>query len=102
MPARARARRRWRWRPAGRRRCRAGPGSGLGLGSGSGSGSLPGLVLFESGLRVWVSGSEPTRSKTVGIPTVATVGLPTVVTVVGPMAFHSNFDDDQHSCSYVY
>jgi len=57
------------------------PGSGLGLGSGSGSGSLPGLVLFESGLRVWVSGSEPTRSKTVGIPTVATVGLPTVVTV---------------------
>ena len=31
--------------------------------------------------RVWVSGSEPTRSKTVGIPTVATVRLPTVVTV---------------------
>ena len=21
---------------------------------------------------------------------------------VGPMAFHSSFDDDQHSCSYVY
>ena len=48
MPAhtsvRARARRRWRRRrPAG---AGAGPGSGLGLGSGS----LPGLVLFESGL----------------------------------------------------
>jgi len=22
--------------------------------------------------------------------------------IVGPMAFHSSFDDDQHSCSYVY
>ena len=21
---------------------------------------------------------------------------------VGPMTFHSSFDDDQHSCSYVY
>ena len=74
----------------------AGPGAGSGPGPGPGSGSLPGLVLFESGLRVWVasiplrypnrtrsatrtgpaplSGSEPTRSKTVGLPTVATVG----------------------------
>ena len=58
------------------------PGSGLGLGSGSGS--LPGLVLFESGLRVWIasrpaplSGFEPTRQRTRS----ATVGLPTVVTV---------------------
>ena len=42
MPAR-----RWR-RPAGR--CRAGPGSGSGLGLGSGS--LPGLVLFESGMGI--------------------------------------------------
>ena len=25
-----------------------------------------------------------------------------VYTCVGPMAFHSSFDDDQHSCSYVY
>ena len=24
------------------------------------------------------------------------------VSIVGPMAFHSSFDDDQHSCSYVY
>jgi len=24
------------------------------------------------------------------------------VVAVGPMAFHSSFDDDQHSCSYVY
>ena len=78
--ARTCARRRWRRRrrPAG---AGAGPGSGSGSGLGLGSGSLPGLVLFELGLRVWVSGSEPTRSKTVGIPTVATVGLPTVVTV---------------------
>ena len=29
-------------------------------------------------------------------------GLTQVVTHVGPMAFHSSFDDDQHSCSYVY
>ena len=50
-----RARRRWRRRPAGRRL-----GLGLGLGLGSGSGSLPGLVLFESGLRVWVA-SIPLR-----------------------------------------
>ena len=42
----------------------AGPGSGsglgLGLGLGLGSGSLPGLVLFESGLRVWIA-SIPLR-----------------------------------------
>ena len=31
------------------------PGSGSGLGLGSGSGSLPGLVLFESGLTLWVA-----------------------------------------------
>ena len=50
MPARtcvhARVRRRWR-----RRRPAPVPGSGPGSGSGSGSGSLPGLVLFESGLK---------------------------------------------------
>ena len=40
--------------PAGRCRCRAG------LGSGSGSGSLPGLILFESGLRVWVASIRST------------------------------------------
>ena len=37
-----------------------GPGPGPSLSSGSGSGSLPGLVLFESGLRVWVA-SIPLR-----------------------------------------
>ena len=56
MPAHARARRRWRRRPAGRRRCGPDSGSGLGLGSGS----LPGLVLFESGLTGM--GCEHTRS----------------------------------------
>ena len=45
-----------------RRRRRSGLGLGLclGLGLGSGSGSLPGLVLFESGLQVWVE-SLPLR-----------------------------------------
>ena len=46
-----RARRRWR-RPV--------PGSGSGPGLGLGSGSLPGLVLFESGLTGM--GFEHTRS----------------------------------------
>ena len=40
----------------------SGPGPGLSLSSGSGSGSLPGLVLFESGLTGM--GCEHTRSAT--------------------------------------
>ena len=85
MPYHACARRRWRRRPAGVG-AGAGPGSGSGPGSGPGSGSgsgfglgsLPGLVLFESGLKGMGRSAPPTnRSASVGLPTVATVGLPT-------------------------
>ena len=72
MPAHARA------PPAGG--AGAGPGSGLG----SGSGSLPGLVLFESGLTGM--GCEHTRSATRARPAplriqTAPVGQPTIATV---------------------
>ena len=68
MPYHACARRRWRrWRRAGLglglgRGLGTGTGSGSGSESGSGSGSLPGLVLFESGLTGM--GCAHTRSAT--------------------------------------
>ena len=55
MPAHARAHRRWQRRPA------PVPGSGSGPGPGLGSGFLPGLVLFESGLKGM--GCSATRTK---------------------------------------
>ena len=50
-----------------------GPGLGLGLGLGSGSGSLPGLVLFESGFRVW---AEQIRSTPLPNPLQPANGCP--------------------------
>ena len=60
---RVRARRRWRW-PAD-----AGSGSGLGLSLSS----LPGLVLFESGFRVW---AEQIRSTPLPNPLQPVNGCP--------------------------
>ena len=71
-------------------RCRS-PVPVPGSGPGPGPGSLPGLILFESGLRVWVASIRSTtrtgpaplriqtarqqdRSASVGLPTDATAG----------------------------
>ena len=86
-------------------RARAGAGSGSGLGLGSGSGSLPGLVLFESGFRVWAeqihsttqsaparqrvsARTDPNRSPTaVGKPTVRLNGCDGSVRTVATVDF---------------
>ena len=76
MPYHACARRRWRRRLAGAG-AGAGPGSGLGPGPGPGPGSglglglgsLPGLVLFESGLKGMGRSATRTRPALLRDPT---------------------------------
>ena len=58
---------------------RSGSSSSSGLSLGSGSGSLPGLILFESGLEVWAEPAPlPNRTGPAPLSGCEPVGLPTV------------------------